>query len=79
MKLVFQTEFSSASCKICEKIATKCRRRDAELARIRRWREDGGAMKASIERSQDAVKELEQEIRQLEYERQVKQRSLNTA
>ncbi|EEP76413.1 conserved hypothetical protein [Uncinocarpus reesii 1704] len=76
MKLVNHTEFIQTQCKLCEKIATKYRRRDGELARIRRWHDEGSVMKASIERSQSAVKDLEQEIKQLEYERQMKQRTL---
>ncbi|KAK2777568.1 hypothetical protein FQN53_002226 [Emmonsiellopsis sp. PD_33] len=65
-----------STCKLCEKIETKCRRRNTELERIARWRREGGLMKASMEKSSLQVKELEQEIRQLEYERQMKQKNI---
>ncbi|KAK2784269.1 hypothetical protein FQN52_009074 [Onygenales sp. PD_12] len=76
MKLVHNTENIQTQCKLCEKIETKCRRRNTELERIARWRREGGLMKASMEKSSLQVKELEQEIRQLEYERQMKQKNI---
>lgn len=60
-------------CKLCMKIDTKKRRRAQEVARINRWQVDG-KMRASIDKAVDAVKELEQEINDLEVERQMKYR-----
>ncbi|KAI4739514.1 hypothetical protein E4T50_10046 [Aureobasidium sp. EXF-12298] len=53
-------------CKICQKIDTKLRRRAAEEVKIERWYEDG----ASIERSREIIKDLDQEIYQLQIEQQ---------
>ncbi|EEQ32199.1 hypothetical protein McanMca71_005418 [Microsporum canis] len=76
MKLVHNTENIQAICKLCEKIQTKHRRRNTEVERINRWRREGSVMKASMEKSQAMVKDFEQEINQLEHERQMKQRSI---
>ncbi|EFE36396.1 uncharacterized protein ARB_05335 [Trichophyton benhamiae CBS 112371] len=76
MKLVHNTENIQAICKLCEKIQTKHRRRNTEVERINRWRREGSVMKASMEKSQAMVKDFEQEISQLEHERQLKQRSI---
>ncbi|PGH27786.1 hypothetical protein AJ80_00574 [Polytolypa hystricis UAMH7299] len=73
MKLVNNTEHLQTQCKLCEKIGIKYRRRQAEMERLTRWRREGSVMIASMERSQTIIKDLEQEIKQLEYERQMKQ------
>lgn len=76
MKLVNQTDYVQGQCKLCEKIDTKHRRRKGEAERIARWSREGSVMKASMEKSQTMVQDLEQEIRQLEHERQVKQMTI---
>lgn len=76
MKLVNHTEYIQLHCKLCEKIEIKYRRRKTEMERVARWRREGGVMKASIEKSQAIINDLEQEIRHLEHERQVKQLSI---
>ena len=69
MKLVMQTETLGQKCRICDKIDTKQRRRAAEKDRINRWKKEGGKFKASIERSEDIVDQLEREIRDLANDR----------
>ena len=70
MKLIMQTVPISTKCKLCEKIDTKIRRRQAEVERISRWKREGSKFSASIDRSADIVKSLEKEINDLGYERQ---------
>ena len=70
MKLIMQTVPVSTKCKLCDKIDTKVRRRQAEFERISRWRREGSKFSASIDRSADIVKSLEKEINDLTYERQ---------
>ena len=73
MKLVNQTDYIQLQCKLCEKIETKYRRRKNEMERVARWRREGSVMKASMEKSQSIISDLEHEIAQLENERQMKQ------
>ena len=61
MKLVMQTMPVREKCRLCLKIETKTRRMEAELDRIRRWRKEGGRFSASIEKSEQIVKDLERE------------------
>lgn len=76
MKLVHNTDTVNAICKLCEKIEIKYRRKRTELERLNRWVNEGGLMKASMEKSRGMIADLEQEIRQLEHERLVKQRTI---
>jgi len=69
MKLVYSTSPLSQKCRICDKIDTKLRRRNAEKDRINRWRREGGKFRASIEKSEDTIKQLEREIMELGQER----------
>ncbi len=65
MKLVMQTYPVREKCRICLKIETKQRRTEAELDRIRRWKKEGSKFKASIEKSEQIVRELERERSEL--------------
>jgi hypothetical protein len=76
MKLINNTENIGAQCKLCDKIETKYRRLNAEIERLSRWRREGGVLKASMERSQNQIKDLEQEIRRLEHDRQMKRMNI---
>lgn len=69
MKLIMQTLQNSQKCKLCDKIDTKQRRRSAEVERINRWQREGGKFRASIDRSYDMIKVLDQEIYDLGSER----------
>lgn len=72
MKLVMTTLPVQQKCKLCEKIDTKKRRRDAECTRIQRWQADGGKFRASIEKSMSQVQTLDMEIYTLTSEREIK-------
>lgn len=76
MKLVNKTENVKTLCRICERIEIKYRRRSAECERVQRWRRDGGTLVASIEKSQDTIRLLDQEILKLQKEREDKSRAL---
>ncbi|MCJ1461593.1 hypothetical protein MMC07_000190 [Pseudocyphellaria aurata] len=65
-----QTVPVSQKCKLCDKIDTKQRRRNAEVDRISRWQREGSKFRASIDRSCDMIKVLDQEIFNLGSERQ---------
>lgn len=69
MKLIMQTVPAVQRCKICDKIETKQRRRAAEMDRINRWQREGNKFRASIDRSYDIIKVLDQEISDLGNER----------
>ncbi|RAK77309.1 uncharacterized protein BO72DRAFT_429035 [Aspergillus fijiensis CBS 313.89] len=77
MRLVNETFNEKVKCRLCDKIDTKVRRRNAEVERLTRWKREGGTLVASMERSQALIKELEREIFQLEREKQEKQRALS--
>lgn len=69
IKLVSTSYRVGSTCKICEKIDTKQRRRMAEVERVTRWQRDGGKFVASIEKALNAIKGLDVEIYQLNMER----------
>ncbi|KAF2398749.1 hypothetical protein EJ06DRAFT_531842 [Trichodelitschia bisporula] len=64
MKLVYTTAEVRNKCKLCDKVDTKLRKREVELARINRWQQEG-RYPASVEKSQESIKILENEIRSL--------------
>ena len=76
IKLVMTTSNLDQKCRICDKIDTKQRRRAAEKDRINRWRREGGKFKASIERSEEIVYQLERELMDLTNERKARLRSI---
>ena len=76
MKLIMQTCGLDQKCRICDKIDTKQRRRAAEKDRISRWKREGGRFKASIEKSEDIIHQLERELLDLTNERKARLRSL---
>ena len=69
IKLVMQSMDIDQKCRLCDKIDTKQRRRNAEKDRINRWRKEGGKFTASIERSLDIVAQIERELLELYQER----------
>ncbi|KAL4908754.1 hypothetical protein BDW74DRAFT_173983 [Aspergillus multicolor] len=73
MKLVYATEQEKARCRLCEKIQTKTRRRDAETERLKRWEREGGTLVASMEKSRKLIQDLSTEIKGLQEERRVRQ------
>jgi hypothetical protein len=76
MRLVNRTEFEATQCRLCEKIETKFRRRSVELERLDRWQREGGSLVASMTRSQNLIRELDREIRQLQTERDSRRKAL---
>lgn len=62
MKMIFATYQLPQKCTACEKIEKKKRRREKALSDIARWQRDGGKFRASIEKAQDDVRQLELEI-----------------
>jgi hypothetical protein len=78
MKLVHNTEYVQIQCRLCEKIEVKHRRRKTEIDRIARWRREGGVLRASMEKSEAIIHDLDLEIRALEHERQMKQNTISS-
>lgn len=68
MKLVFHTTHLPQKCKICDKVDCKQRKRAAEVDRISRWQREGSRFHASIDKSMEAIANLDNEIRNLNYE-----------
>lgn len=70
MKLILDTVHLLDECKICGKINTKLRKRAFEVGRVERWhRETGGHKRsASMEKSLEAIRCLDEEIFRLRKE-----------
>lgn len=56
-------------CPSCEKIEKKLRRREKALLDHARWAKEGTRFKASMEKALEEVAQLEQEIRNLQAEK----------
>ncbi|KAK6581233.1 hypothetical protein PZA11_005924 [Diplocarpon coronariae] len=76
MKLVMNSYPKAEKCKICTKIDTKQRSIRKEEERIARWRREPNRAH-SIEKAQDTIKDLSQEVDKLVRERESRQKSLN--
>lgn len=76
MKLVNNTYTDWSNCRLCERIATKYRRRAIEVERLDRWQREGGTLIASMERCRQIIADLDREIHDLQHERVTRQRSL---
>ncbi|KAL3465957.1 hypothetical protein BJX64DRAFT_284890 [Aspergillus heterothallicus] len=76
MKLVNMTEHDNVICRLCEKIETKKRRRNAEMERLTRWEREGANLLASMDKSKRLIGDLGKEIVQLEREREEKQKQI---
>ena len=69
MKLIMACiEDKSKTCRICDHIATKLRRRQKEVERIKRWKTERNR-KASIGASEDIIDHLDRDIYIFERER----------
>jgi hypothetical protein len=64
-----QTVPVGQKCKLCEKIDTKVRRRQAEVERVNRWQREGHKFRASIDKSMEIIRGLDGEIYELSCER----------
>jgi hypothetical protein len=71
MRLVNQNNQDQTTCKLCQKLATKSRRRDAEAKRYETWRQEGrlGQLSASAEKCLEMIHDLDREIQKLQAER----------
>lgn len=78
MKLVFHTTHLQQKCKICDKVDCKVRKRAAEVDRISRWRREGSKFHASIDKSMEAIANLDNEIRNLNYEMARRRQQIGT-
>lgn len=76
MKLVNMTENESSKCRLCEKIETKYRRRNAEIERLERWKREGATLVASMDRSKKLIMDLDKEIFMLQREREDRRNTL---
>ncbi|KAF9890209.1 hypothetical protein FE257_006121 [Aspergillus nanangensis] len=74
--LVHMTELDTTQCRLCEKLETKSRRRSAEIERVIRWKQQGATFMASMDKSQTLIRELNNEIGELERERDIARRTL---
>jgi hypothetical protein len=77
MRLVMGTYDNPEKCRLCTKIDTKNRSIRKEEEKIKRWRHESGRS-ASIEKAEDTVYGLKQEIYRLEVERYNKSQQMGT-
>lgn len=75
MRLVMQTIEIGDKCRICQKIDTKKRSIRKEEEKIKRWNRESGR-RASIAKAEEDIYRLQQEIYNLECERQSRQHQL---
>jgi hypothetical protein len=75
MRLVMQTIEIAEKCRICQKIDTKKRSIRKEEDKIKRWKKETGR-RASIEKAEEDISRLQQEVYNLECERHSKQQQL---
>ena len=61
MRLVLDTIQRQSKCRLCDKIDTKMRKRQAEFDRIKRWQAQG-TNPASVEKSYQNIALIDQEI-----------------
>jgi hypothetical protein len=64
MRLVNESTHVREKCKTCEKIDVKFNRRAKEEERIKRWTKDGNK-RASIDKAQEIIDELNMDIADL--------------
>jgi hypothetical protein len=71
MRLVNQNLQDTTECKLCQKLGTKIRRRNAEAKRYETWRQEGrlGQLCASAENCLEMIHDLDREIEKLQAER----------
>lgn len=72
LKLVYQPLALSETCKACQRIQAKYRRRDKHIQDIKRWSQDPTRFRASIEKAANEIKLLDGEIRQITEEKNAK-------
>ncbi|KAK1759885.1 hypothetical protein QBC47DRAFT_117168 [Echria macrotheca] len=75
LKLVFDTAYQMDHCKICDTIGKKERRKNKMKDDINRWRREGNR-RATIEKTQQDVDDLERQIYDLWETHLEKQRTL---
>lgn len=78
MKLIMQTVSVDQKCKLCEKIDTKMRRRAAEVERIDKWQKQSSKFRASIDKSMEMIRGLDNEIYELGCERNRRLQGIGT-
>ncbi|KAL5336679.1 hypothetical protein BJX70DRAFT_400465 [Aspergillus crustosus] len=76
IRLANATNYETALCRICEKIAIKQRRRKQEVDRLTRWKREGGKLTASMAEAEEAIKKLDLEIETLLKQRRDKKNAL---
>jgi len=71
MRLVYETVADKGTCKICQKIAVKSRRKKQETCRYETWALEGrlGSLKATVQKCFEGFQAFGCEISALENER----------
>ncbi|KAH7108760.1 hypothetical protein B0J11DRAFT_199436 [Dendryphion nanum] len=75
MRLILDTVSIGRKCNLCIRIDIKRRRRKNEMERINRWRRENVGLYASIEKAEEVVWRLNNEIARLSRERIRRQQS----
>ena len=69
LMLVYVAEQDSRSCRLCDAIARKTRRRTTELDRLKLWKDKGESLAASRKKARELVSDLDFELFLLKQER----------
>ncbi|KAK0710104.1 hypothetical protein B0T26DRAFT_755220 [Lasiosphaeria miniovina] len=75
LKLVYDTSYMHGQCKICDQITKKDRRMRKMSEDIQRWQREGNR-RATIEKTQQDMTEIQIQINDLCHSHQEKQRSI---
>lgn len=75
LKLVYDTSYQPGQCKICDQISKKDRRVRKMSEDILRWQREGNR-RATIEKTQQDISEIQIQINELWHSHQEKQRSI---
>lgn len=77
MKLVHSTSYTPGKCRFCDKIDIKLRKRAFEVERVDRWRKDQrNCRTASMQKSEEVIRELEAQIDELVGKRELERKDL---
>ncbi len=75
LKLVYETIYAPGQCKLCDQIAKKERRAAKMRDDIQRWQREGNR-RATVEKTQADVAEIDAQISEMAFQHSEKQRSI---
>ncbi|EJT75080.1 hypothetical protein GGTG_08918 [Gaeumannomyces tritici R3-111a-1] len=76
LKLVYETFHQASTCRLCEQLEKKQRRYNKMAADVERWSREGGRP-ATIEKTQQDMYEISQQMNAIYLEHQARERMLS--